>query len=760
MSLKNFPVGWRRRAKNILTSWGLQIGLLLIVCSQAGAQSANDNFANAIFLSGPAGVVAGTNVGATGESGEPNPGNNSILNSVWYRWRAPADGVVTFDTCVDGSFDSHLAAFTGAAVNALTTIAANDDADGCGFEAWRRGRSARITFLATAGTIYHIQVDGWFNHTGSFNLTYPDSDITAPEFTDFPSDISVDVDYPATTGVVSWSEPAADDDSGSVIVTQTAGPVSGSSFPLGSTIVSYQAEDIAGNSSTQSFTVLVTQIAPGSLTLVVESAADGNFPFTSDEGAFNFTVSVVSGFGTSGPIPIRPGNYAFSFSVPPGFGLTGAECNDPASSIDIEDMTGSVTLASGAQVTCTISSVDSVKETTAQIGAFLENRAKLILQNGPDRDRRIERLTGDYANNGGLTALNFSYASGHFPMSLRLSNDRASFSYSFRKSQTETAAYGNATADEKPTQDGGEKREPLTDGDLPLSSTLLGFAESKFGAEPSGSWERSIQTFDDDGQPDPSASDPMRYRTDIWLEGTIANFDGVGGNGKFGILHGGIDYLVTRNLLFGIGFQGDWTEQRATSGSGYMIGPYMTARISDQLYFDARGAWGQSFNAIAPFDSYTDDFDAERWLVSVAMIGDFDVGAWKVSPEVRLDYFNETTHPYLDSLNVPIPSVDSSVGELKFGPTFTVDLPPIDDGVGTLVFRLEGIWNFANENSAATGSPNYLGLAETGLRARAEVGLSAQIVDGFSFSSSAFYDGIGSNDFSAWGGKVRIAKQF
>ena len=50
-------------------------------------------------LDGATGSVAGSNVGATKEAGEPNPvPNNTGGASVWYRWTAPAGGSTTITT--------------------------------------------------------------------------------------------------------------------------------------------------------------------------------------------------------------------------------------------------------------------------------------------------------------------------------------------------------------------------------------------------------------------------------------------------------------------------------------------------------------------------------------------------------------------------------------------------------------------------------------------------------------------------------------
>jgi hypothetical protein len=124
----------------------------------------SDAFAGAPALAGANGAVFGTTDGATGEAGEPNhAGSSGALNSVWCRWTAPASGPVTFDT-TGSSFDTTLAVYTGGAVNALTQMAANNNI------AAGNTRS-RVTFAATAGTVYRIAIDG-VSATGTYVLNF------------------------------------------------------------------------------------------------------------------------------------------------------------------------------------------------------------------------------------------------------------------------------------------------------------------------------------------------------------------------------------------------------------------------------------------------------------------------------------------------------------------------------------------------------------------------------------------------------------
>ena len=122
---------------------------------------ANDNFANAQPLSGTSAIAKGTNVGATKEPGEPDHAGNKGGASVWYVWTPTVSGVYTADT-FGSSFDTLLAAYTGTAVDALTTVASDDDTG--------TGQTSSITFTAAAGTTYHFAVDGFNGDTGAITL--------------------------------------------------------------------------------------------------------------------------------------------------------------------------------------------------------------------------------------------------------------------------------------------------------------------------------------------------------------------------------------------------------------------------------------------------------------------------------------------------------------------------------------------------------------------------------------------------------------
>jgi hypothetical protein len=120
----------------------------------ANISARNDAFANAQVLSGSAGAVAGDNSGASREIGEPNHANDIGGASVWYQWKAPANGLYTFDT-FGSNFDTLLAVYTGNLVSGLSVVASSDNASS--------SPQSRLTFDAKLDTTYFIAVDGKSN---------------------------------------------------------------------------------------------------------------------------------------------------------------------------------------------------------------------------------------------------------------------------------------------------------------------------------------------------------------------------------------------------------------------------------------------------------------------------------------------------------------------------------------------------------------------------------------------------------------------
>jgi hypothetical protein len=116
------------------------------------ARPPNDDFVHATEIFGPRGLIGSDNAQATTEPGEPHHAGEAGGASLWFKWTAPFSGPVTFNTAnSEGDRDTVLAVYRGTRVDALTLVAADDDAS--------EGTSSRLTFNPVAGTTYHLALD-------------------------------------------------------------------------------------------------------------------------------------------------------------------------------------------------------------------------------------------------------------------------------------------------------------------------------------------------------------------------------------------------------------------------------------------------------------------------------------------------------------------------------------------------------------------------------------------------------------------------
>ena len=546
----------------------------------------------------------------------------------------------------------------------------------------------------------------------SFKVTVSDEE--KPLFTSFPKNVELSVDYPDTSATASWTEPEASDNDAGIEIKRTAGPASGATFPLGVTTVTYEATDTAHNITPRSFTVTVTQREPGSVTFVVNSRASGTFGFISGESALTTSVVTSGGTGSSGPLLVRPGSYDFRFTVPSGIGIEIASCT-AGGTIDRASHAGSVELHAGSSVTCTLAALDSVRDTVAMIGALAEIRSKLTVGSMPDLQRRLNVLRGE-GQKGGISGFGMSYLDSDLPLSFAMNNDASAISFGYRGADVSGAA-GAALA------------------------------------------QAGLIT-------DPAAAKQIGKNLDLWLEGKYARFDATGGNGGFAVLHGGIDYKVSNDLLVGVGTQIDWIGMDKAGGIGhadgfgYLVGPYITANLSPGFFFDARAAWGQSYNQLTPYNTYTDSTIGGRALVTAALGGVTSLDALEIRPVARLTWYREDINGYTDSLDVDIPSVTVETGTLEFGPTFRLPVEVVDGVTAAPFLSFSGIWTFAETNTATvvSGQP---GVADTDLRGSVELGVDVNSDSGFSLSAKGSYDGIGTGGgYEAIGGSLSLGQKF
>ncbi len=243
-------------------------------------------------------------------------------------------------------------------------------------------------------------------------------------------------------------------------------------------------------------------------------------------------------------------------------------------------------------------------------------------------------------------------------------------------------------------------------------------------------------------------SEPSAF--DAWLEGSFALFDGTAGTGRFGRVALGADYLVTPDLLVGGFVQIDGLTQDAAagpataSGTGWLAGPYVTARLGSNLYLDLLAGAGRSSNQISPLGTYTDGFDATRWLLSAALEGEWSAGKWSFVPRARLGFVSERSDTYTDSLGVDIPAVVTGSGEVSIGPGVRYS-DTLGDGT---------MFQFALRFDAAA---EFAGAGPTNPHGRVEAGIGLGLPGGAQLDLTAALDGIGSATQRAVSGRVSLS---
>jgi outer membrane autotransporter protein len=248
---------------------------------------------------------------------------------------------------------------------------------------------------------------------------------------------------------------------------------------------------------------------------------------------------------------------------------------------------------------------------------------------------------------------------------------------------------------------------------------------------------------------------------EFWAEGQFSfyerDLDGIDQDGNFAIAYTGVDFRMSDSLIVGVMGEVDWNEEDTdevdgnVSGTGWMVGPYLSAELTEGLYFDARGQWGRSHNDADQDilgEKFEGNFNTERWLVEAMLSGTWNVGSFVIHPEISVAYIEENQNNYSVSdgtHTVDVSGQEMTLGRLAFGPEIVY---PVESGDWILEpsIRLKVLWDFDGTGDVTLGgitsSPDeWRGLAGMGLKAINDSGMSANIAIDF--------DGIGASDFRA-----------
>lgn len=249
-------------------------------------------------------------------------------------------------------------------------------------------------------------------------------------------------------------------------------------------------------------------------------------------------------------------------------------------------------------------------------------------------------------------------------------------------------------------------------------------------------------------------------RFNVWARGTFTHYDGDGFSGDTwnGVV--GFDYLITDDVLIGLlgGYEnGDFTFQTndgAFDGAGLSLGAYVGVRLAQSILLDGflTHAWLDYDNRSG---TATGSTDATRTMISVNVTGQYEiVDGFFFEPNARVFYAHERQDAYdlSDGTGVAANVVDS--GRVSVGPRLRYTHHDSASGTWSVHASLHGEYDLSSEAQTDTTLPDFDGL----LSARAALGVSTTLRNGWSISLDGDIGGLGSGAFTSYtgSGKIRI----
>ena len=264
----------------------------------------------------------------------------------------------------------------------------------------------------------------------------------------------------------------------------------------------------------------------------------------------------------------------------------------------------------------------------------------------------------------------------------------------------------------------------------------------------------------------------------VWTEGNFAFYgdqrEDEDVKGDFFVGYAGIDLAVYHRVNVGIMGEIDWTVEEGdddgrVSGTGWMVGPYLSAELADGLFLDARAMRGWSSNAIrqistevrpgeTSFSEYEGDFDTGRWLAEATLTGNHDYRSVTLTPDIRFLYIREEQNSYAVTCVCKVTGVDGQTvqlaqlsGGLRISRLIEMDATMVRPYAAGRLF-----WNIDNPGEL-TADGDYISAND--LRGAVTVGFDASS-DRLQFGAEAAYDGLFADGDYAIGGKLSLGYKF
>lgn len=500
----------------------------------------------------------------------------------------------------------------------------------------------------------------------------------------------------------------------------------------------------------------------GTVAIVVSNTGrDGRFGIkTTMPGAESFNLTTVGGAASRTFSNVPSGSYTISLgSLPAGSKRTTLRCNG----VDQAGSSAAIAISGNTTVSCTFGVatdgevVSSAARTEAK--AFIARRASTLTSAQPDRMRQFSRLAGSLfggTDEEEVQDVNAGNAAMLPTASLRGSVQGAPGSAEWQGEGSVATAIDSKRPVGSPPM--GVGAAPSTS---PFSvSGSLEDGNGRINGSTSVSQMIAASLMSNSAASGRGARSTGRLpglRGDIWAEVQSTHFmdprdSGRRGSSTIGFV--GADYVIHPAFLIGALVQVDVTNEtqngkQATGGTGWMAGPYVATKLTRNLMFDARAAWGKSTNQLVYLGRDDDQFNTSRSLYMGRLSGNWQNGLWRFSPEIAVSYFKEAQEAFTTTDGVAVAAQSLDYGRVTFGPEIGYAMRLPNSWRAEPSIGIKGLWNFRDAERQGTS-----------MDLRIEAGVRLEAPAGMSLRASGSYQGFSDGNPRAVNGQIQVGVPF
>lgn len=282
---------------------------------------------------------------------------------------------------------------------------------------------------------------------------------------------------------------------------------------------------------------------------------------------------------------------------------------------------------------------------------------------------------------------------------------------------------------------------------------------------------RGLGTYINNNSINSVAATAQPQKWDLWMKGRYSDFEngGSSSDGYAAVLNLGVDYEVSKNILVGVMAGYDWGTQSSstlntsTDISGFVIGPYASVRLTDELSLYGRAVWGQAdytfeqaaINGKISQAAIMGKTSSDRFMLNASLKGTY----WtnfpiRLTPDISLQYIVEDLDGHTDSNNNSVAGTKVELGQLRFGGEIGKRVTLKNGLLFDPFVSIHAVWNFKDEGTLNFGS--NLTTDNSDLRAQVGLGFSLQTSENSHLNLAIQYEGLGTSDFSALSGTARF----